>query len=103
MQHPSSRLSARFAPFQLGVGMRGATEHIVRKLRRVLKEYPKAFVLQVDLSNAFNSVDRAAAIAALSKDAPELATWCHFIYCRPATCTVGTASWPQHRRQETAR
>jgi hypothetical protein len=61
----------------------------VRKLRQVLKEHPDAFVLQVDLSNAFNTVDRAAAISALSKDAPELSAWCRFNYGIPAHLHCG--------------
>jgi hypothetical protein len=83
MQHHLTQLRSRFSPHQLGVGMKGATEHIVRKLRQVLRAHPKAFVLQVDLSNAFNCVDRSAAIAAFSKDAPELAAWCQFTYRLP--------------------
>ena len=69
--------------------MKGATEHIVRKLRRILKGNPTASVLQVDLSNAFNTVDRSAALAALSKDVPELAAWCQFNYRTPAHLHCG--------------
>ena len=69
--------------------MKGATEHIVRKLRQVLRAHPGAFVLQVDLSNAFNTVDRSAAISALSKDVPELAPWCRFNYGSPAHLHCG--------------
>ena len=94
MQHHTAQLCARFAPLQLGVGMKGATEYITRKLRRVLREHPSASVLQVDLSNAFNTVDRSAAIAALSRDVPDLAAWCRFSYCSPAHLHCGDRLFP---------
>ena len=54
----SDQLADLLAPVQLGVGIRGATEQIGRKLQRLLAENPALHVLQIDLSNAFNSVDR---------------------------------------------
>jgi len=46
MQHHTAQLCARFAPLQLGVGMKGATEYITLKLRRILREHPLSEVIQ---------------------------------------------------------
>jgi hypothetical protein len=80
----SSRLTAALAPLQLGVGVRGASEQIARKLRRILDSNPGCFVLQVDLSNAFNSVDRSKIQAGLLSQLPELLPWFELTHSQPS-------------------
>ena len=76
----SDKLLDVLAPSQLGVGVRGATEQIGRKLGRLLQAQPHLHVLQIDLSNAFNNVDRQAIQRALSQHAPELLSWFEFTH-----------------------
>ena len=80
----STRLTGALAPLQLGVGVRGATEQIARKLRRILIANPGAFVLQIDLSNAFNSVDRSKVQEGLRSQLPELLPWFELTHSQPS-------------------
>ena len=76
----SKQLADNLAPVQLGVGVRGATEHIGHKLKRLLATQSEWHVLHVDLSNAFNSVHRQAIQAALTCFAPSLLAWFQFTH-----------------------
>ena len=67
-----------------GIGVKGATEQIGRKLQRILKTRPESYVLQVDLSNAFNSVERTAIQSNLKTLAPELLSWFEFTHTEPS-------------------
>jgi hypothetical protein len=85
LQHSfSPQLREILAPLQLGVGVKGATEQIGRKLQRILKERPESFVLQVDLSNAFNTVERTAIQEGLRSSIPELENWFEFTHSQPS-------------------
>jgi hypothetical protein len=80
----SSQLTDILAPLQMGVGVRGATEQISRKLQGLLNANPGLQVLQVDVSNAFNSVDRHAIQRALGELAPDLLPWFEFTHGQPS-------------------
>ena len=80
----SSRLCDVLAPLQLGVGVKGASELIARKLRRLLRAEPGSFVLQVDLSNAFNSVKRGKIQEALQAQLPERLPWFELTHGQPS-------------------
>ena len=52
------------------MGVRGACEAIHQALREALEKNPDKAVLQLDLINAFNTVDRATAIQELANNFP---------------------------------
>lgn len=85
----SDPLRDTLAPLQMGIGVKGATEQIGRKLHRILKASPGSFVLQIDLSNAFNSVDRQAIQLALSSLHPELLPRLEFTHLQPSPLFCG--------------
>ncbi|GJP30247.1 hypothetical protein CLOM_g24534 [Closterium sp. NIES-68] len=61
----TAQAQTHFLPLQFGVAVRAGGEAIVHAARAYTSEFPSALVLQVDVSNAFNSVDRAAIVAGL--------------------------------------
>ena len=66
----------RLAPHQLGVGVRGGCEAILHAVRQVLEEEdPDKWVLQVDLKNAFNMVNREVAFREVQQHFPEAMSW----------------------------
>ena len=65
-------------PAQLGVGVKDATAHIAIAMSRVLPKIlaaPSLGILQVDISNAFNTVSRACIIRQVQQHVPELYPW----------------------------
>ena len=54
----SSRAAALLSPHQLGVGVRGGCEAIAHAVEEAMKADPSRWVLQADLVNAYNQVDR---------------------------------------------
>ena len=86
--HTSSLVSA-LAPLQMGVGMKGATEAITRRLQRELSADRDLCVLQVDMSNAFNSVDRHTMLHRVHTVVPGLSVWAHFCYSQLSHLFVG--------------
>jgi hypothetical protein len=73
----------------MGVGVKGATEAITRRLQRELKADPGLCVLQVDMSDAFNSLDRTAMLQRVHVKSPALSAWAHFCYAQPSPLFVG--------------
>ena len=70
-----SRLPSFFGPFQCGVGMPGGAENVVHGIRQLLDGEPNNVVVSLDLSNAFNTVSRAAFMSQVETHFPELASW----------------------------
>lgn len=65
-------------PLQVGQGLSGASELMGRSLQQMLdfSTPPRDWgILQLDLSNAFNSVDRTAVLKGVQKWAPHLGPW----------------------------
>ena len=65
-------------PVQLGVGVKDATAHNAVAMSRVLPKVlssPSLGILQVDISNAFNTVSRACIIRQVQERLPELYPW----------------------------
>ena len=60
------------APLQVGVGTPGGTETVAHALALALAEDPETVVISVDMANAFNSIHRAAMLAAVQQSAPAL-------------------------------
>ena len=65
-------------PVQLGVGATDATAHIAIAMSRMLPKIlasPLLWILQVDISNAFNTVSRSCIIRQVQQHVPELYPW----------------------------
>ena len=79
----ASYLTRRFAkevlePVQLGVGVKDATAHIAIAMSRLLPKIlasPSVGILQLDISNAFNTVSRACILCQVQLHASELYPW----------------------------
>ena len=78
-------------PIQLGVGVSTATELITHCVKETLDSNPEKFLLQVDLSNAFNSLHRRTMLKAVDRAAPALSAFCHYLYDTPTPLLCGTA------------
>ena len=69
------RAAALLSPHQLGVAIRGGAETIAHAVKQAVQEDPGRWVLQADLVNAFNSVDRGAVIEEVARHFPEALAW----------------------------
>ena len=88
----ADRAAALLSPHQLGVGVRGACEAIHQALREALDKNPDKAVLQLDLINAFNTVDRATAIQELANNFPEALPWVTSCYGSPSHLLFGPST-----------
>ena len=72
---------ALLSPLQQGVGVKGATENIIRYIRHLTQKLQSEDVcLQVDMNNAFNSMFRHRMLQEVASSLPELFRWAHFCY-----------------------
>ncbi len=69
-------------PLQLGVGVRGGCEAIVHATSQLLSSTPdhQSWILMLDFSNAFNTVDRQAMFAEFRNHFPSLSAWVESCY-----------------------
>ena len=71
---------AQLQPHQIGVGRAGpvilAAVQTVKSWVRTLQ--PGEIILKVDISNAYNSIDRAACLRGVSRYCPDLLRWSHW-------------------------
>ena len=88
----ASKAATLLGPHQLGVGVRGGCEAIAHAVRRVVKEDPSKWVLQVDLINAYNLVDRAKVLEETAKHFPECLAWAKTCYGAPFFLKFGLAN-----------
>ena len=79
-------------PHQLCVGVRGGCEAIAQAVRRVVKEDPSKWVLQADLINAYNLVDRAKVLEETARHFPECLAWAKTCYGAPSFLKFGLAN-----------
>ena len=63
-------ICARLAPLHVGVGPPGGTETVTHELASALAEDHETVFISVDMANAFNSIHRAAMLAAVRQSAP---------------------------------
>ena len=80
----STILVSALSPPQMGVGVKGASEAIARRLQRMLQAKSKLCVLQIDVSSAFNTVDRNAVLQRVQALIPALSSWAGFCYSQPS-------------------
>ena len=74
--------SLALPPLQLGVGVRGGAECIGHALRAALHDDPATAVVQLDFTNAFNSVSRQAVLHAVKQRQPALLPFVQWLYGR---------------------
>ncbi len=85
-------LRAHLEPLQLGVGSQLACEAIVHVVRQWLARHAadrSRCLVKMDLSNAFNCVDRSAVLASVRRVVPELAPWADYCYKVPSRLILG--------------
>ena len=82
----SSQLRA-LAPQQCGVGVSNACESIGQGLQDVISSMPENgdWVVQVDVTNAFNTIDRTPMLKGSAEHAPSMFAWLRFLYVQPTT------------------
>ena len=89
MRLPQTQDSAQgLQPHQFGLGFQNACEILGRSLQQFIdwSDLPEDWgVLQIDLSNAFNAVDRSAVLRGVSSFCPHLLPWAIMSLQRPAT------------------
>ena len=76
------------APLQCGVGIPNACESIGQGLQNVVSGMPVEgdwVVLQIDLSNAFNCVDRTTMLKGAARHAGNMYPWLKFLKEQPTT------------------
>ena len=85
----ASRAAALLGPHQLGVGTKGGCEAIAHAVRQVVREDPNKWVLQVDLINAYNQVDRGTVLEETARHFPEYLAWAITCYGSPSKLKFG--------------
>ena len=86
----SDRAAAFLGPLQLGVGIRGGLEAIIHAVRQVVEEGDESLgVLQVDLINAYNLVDRDSVFQEVQEHFPEMIKWVLTSYGSQAELVFG--------------
>jgi hypothetical protein len=87
-------------PVQVGVGTKSGCEAIVHTVRQWMvrnKNSADKVLVKVDLSNAFNCVDRSAVLDAVRLVSPGLAPWCDFCYTRSSRLLFGAHTLDSER------
>ena len=73
----------RLVPTQIGVSVPGACETTAMALQNWVSAHVNDAtwaILQVDVRNAFNNIDREAMLKAVAEEIPELVEWVKFCY-----------------------
>ena len=101
LQTPDVSASTKsLQPRQVGVGVQGATELVgmgVQRLFDRLDPQGDWVLLQVDVKNAFNTVDRSAVLQGARNDVPGAYNWLAFCYADrvPLFCQGSLLCWSQ--------
>ena len=88
----ADKAAAYLAPHQLGVGVRSGCEAVTHAVREAVQEDPSAWVLQCDLVNAFNLVDRTSMLEAVAEHLPECLPWAISCYSQASHLQFGNSS-----------
>ena len=83
------KMEGLLAPHQLGVSVRGGAEVAVHSVKEALARQPDKWVLQLDLQNAFNCVDRSIMLAEVARLLPECLPWAVTCYGSPSFLQFG--------------
>ena len=76
----AEKAASLLAPNQLGVGVHGGAEAIAHAVCEAVKVDPSCWVLQVDLVNAYNAVDRGEVLQKVAEHFPECLAWAETCY-----------------------
>lgn len=91
--HTKAKANSFLAPLQLGVGVRGACEAIVHAFNSLVESLSPSCnpiaILLIDISNAFNSVNRSRLLSEVARHFPELLPWVKFCYAQPSHLLFG--------------
>ena len=94
MASPSTlEAMSALVPMQLGVGVEGACETTAMAIQSwVNAEGGRSDwgILQVDLTNAFNCIDRGEVLRQVASRAPQLTQWAQFCYANPSHLFLGS-------------
>ena len=88
----SDDIKAYLEPLQVGVGTQGGCEALVHTVRQWMgrnSDNANCVLALLDLSNAFNTVDRSQVRQAIRRVAPSLAPWVDFCYGGDSTLLLG--------------
>ena len=80
-------------PLQCGVAVSDAVNSIAFTMRQyyeVLQTEPQLGLMQIDLCNAFNSVDRTPILQFVCSKLPEASAWAEWVLCAAAPLYLGT-------------
>ena len=86
------KLQGLLSPHQLGVAVTGGCEIAVHTVKEAVSKRPDKWVLQLDLENAFNSVDRSTMLAQVAKLLPESLAWAVSCYGSPSFLQFGSST-----------
>jgi hypothetical protein len=92
----AARAAAFLRPYQFGVGVRGGCEGIIHATRILQgdEEVPDGskWLVQVDLQNAFNLVDRSKMFEEVRRHMPDISHWVESIYSVEAVLNLGDST-----------
>ena len=88
----ADKAAAFMTPHQLGVGTRGGCEAATHAVREAVQQDPSSWVLQCDLVNAFNQVDRSHMLQAVAEKFPECLPWAISCYSQDSHLQFGTTT-----------
>src|SRR6218665_1841667 len=85
-----ARLTAHFAPLQLGIGVPGGGEAAVHATKRFIGSMrPDQVLVKLDFANAFNTLRRDVLLEAVHDSIPELYPFVHQAYSAPLVLKFG--------------
>ena len=85
-----ARLTAHFAPLQLGIGVPGGCEAAVHATRRFASSMgPDQVLVKLDFANAFNTLRRDVMLKSVLDIIPELYPFVHQAYSTPSVLKFG--------------
>ena len=85
----ADKAAALLAPHQLGVGIRGGCEAAAHAVKEAIARDPSMYVLQLDLVNAFNSIDRSHMLGEIANKLPDCLAWVTSCYGTPSHLQFG--------------
>ena len=84
VQKYQSQAMEGLTPLQVGVGLPGAVDAVVFKVREWMRTAPTDHaLLTLDFSNAYNTIDRSAMLAAIALKCPSFLHYAKFCYGAP--------------------
>ncbi len=87
----SAQMSSKFAPRQVGFGIKGGCEAAVHARRTFIKNnsHRKVVVVKIDFRNAFNEVDRDAFLKEMKTNCPAIFPFLWQCYSSPSLLFYG--------------